>query len=144
MSVRFRNVDASTADEVGTWPYEALVACIERGLVADWQPIFAELRKHPWGELARRVDFYTAHGDDPAATRLFGLAVVRARQDAEAAERNEVAGRIRAAVTASGLSARAFAAEIGTSSSRLSTYASGRVTPSAAMLVRIERFAGTG
>ena len=144
MSVRFRNVDASIADEVGTWPYEALVACIERGLVADWQPIFAELRKHPWGEVARRVDFYTTHGDDPAATRLFGLAVVRARQDAEAAERNEVAGRIRAAVTASGLSARAFAAEIGTSSSRLSTYASGRVTPSAAMLVRIERFAGTG
>ena len=144
MSVQFRNVDATPADAVRTWPYEALVACIERGLVADWQPIFAELRRRPWGELARRVDFYAAHGDDQAATRLFGLAVARARADAETAERDEVAHRVRAAIAASGLSAGAFAAEVGTSASRLSTYAAGRVTPSAAMLLRIERFAGTG
>lgn len=144
MSVQFRNVDATPSDDVRTWPYEALVTCIERGLVADWQPIFAELRKRPWGELARRVDFYADHGDDPAATRLFGLAVARARDEAEASERAEVAARVRAAISASGLRASAFAAEVGTSASRLSTYAAGRVTPSAAMLLRIERRAGTG
>jgi len=39
-------------------------------------------------------------------------------------------------------SAAAFATQVGTSASRLSTYATGRVTPSAAMLVRIEAFGG--
>lgn len=52
-----------------------------------------------------------------------------------------MAQRVRDAVTASGMSAAAFAAEVGTSASRLSTYATGRVTPSAAMLLRIERIA---
>lgn len=37
----------------------------------------------------------------------------------------------------SGLSRAEFASRIGTSSSRLSTYATGRVTPSAALLVRM-------
>lgn len=141
MSVRFRNVDAQVSDDVQTWPYEALVTCIERGLVSDWQPIFVELRRRPWGKVARRVEHYANHSDEPATARLFGMAVARARDDAEAAERTEVAQRVRDAVAASGLSAAAFAAEVGTSASRLSTYATGRVTPSAAMLLRIERTA---
>ena len=49
MPVEFRNVDASPEDDVRTWPYEALVTVIDRGLVADWQPIFAEVRRSPWG-----------------------------------------------------------------------------------------------
>ena len=36
--LRFRNVDADPADDVGTWPYEALVTAIDRGLVPDWRP----------------------------------------------------------------------------------------------------------
>lgn len=79
MSIEFRNVSANWDDDVRTWPYEALVACIERGLVPDWQPIFAEIRKEPWGEVARRVEHYAATGDDRAAQKLFGLAVLRAR-----------------------------------------------------------------
>ena len=48
--LRFRNVDADPADDVGTWPYEALVTAIDRDLVPDWRPVFAEirrLREHP-------------------------------------------------------------------------------------------------
>lgn len=138
MTVQFRNVDASPADEVTTWPYEALVIVIERGLVADWQPVFAEIRRRPWGPVARRVERVCATTDDHAAARLFSLAVARARSDAEAAERAVVAGRVRAAIAASGLTASAFAVAVGTSASRLSTYATGKVTPSASMLVRIE------
>ncbi len=141
MVVNFRNVDASFDDQVTTWPYEALVACIEYGLVPDWQPIFTELRRRPWGEVSRRVEQYAATGDDRAAARLFGLAVARARSDADAADRSAVAAKVRDAISVSGLTASAFAAEVGTSASRLSTYASGRVTPSAAMLMRIERTA---
>lgn len=46
---------------------------------------------------------------------------------------------MRAAVEHSGLTNAEFAALVGTSASRLSTYLSGKVTPSAALLVRIER-----
>ncbi len=46
---------------------------------------------------------------------------------------------MRAAVERSGLTNAQFAELIGTSASRLSTYLSGQVTPSAAMLVRIEQ-----
>lgn len=49
-----------------------------------------------------------------------------------------MAARVRAAVDRSGLTNAQFAALVGTSASRLSTYLSGQVTPSAAMLVRIE------
>jgi len=139
VTVRFRNVDASPTDDVTTWPYEALVVAIERGLVDDWQPVFAELRRNPWGAVARRVEHIAATTDDVAAGRLFTLALRRARADAEGADRAEVATRVRAAIAASGLTASAFADEVGTSASRMSTYATGRVVPSAAMLVRIER-----
>jgi DNA-binding transcriptional regulator YiaG len=139
MAVHFRNVDASPDDDITTWPYEALVTVIERGLVADWQPVFTEIRRNPWGPGARRVAQIAASTDDIAVGRLFSLALSRARAQAEADERAEVAQRVRSAIAASGLSAAAFAAQVGTSASRLSTYATGRVTPSAAMLIRIER-----
>ncbi|MGI8949078.1 MAG: helix-turn-helix domain-containing protein [Ornithinimicrobium sp.] len=44
-------------------------------------------------------------------------------------------------VAASGLTTAEFASRIGTSRTRLSTYRSGQVTPSAALLVRMERMA---
>ncbi len=142
MTVAFRNVDASPSDPVATWPYEGLVAAIERGLVADWQPVIRELRRSPWGPTARRVEAYLGYTEPSATTRLFALVLERARVDAESGERAEVAARVRAAIAASGLTAAAFAAAIGTSPSRLSTYAAGRVVPSATLLVRIERVGG--
>jgi transcriptional regulator with XRE-family HTH domain len=72
---------------------------------------------------------------------LFALAIERARADADHADRAEVAARIRGAVASSGLTNAEFARFVGTSASRLSTYLSGKVTPSSAMLVRIERVA---
>jgi transcriptional regulator with XRE-family HTH domain len=44
-------------------------------------------------------------------------------------------------VKRSGLSRAAFASRIGTSASRLSTYSSGKVIPSATLLLRIRRLA---
>jgi len=141
MPVEFRNVDASPEDDVRTWPYEALVAVIDRGLVGDWQPIFAELRRSPWGRVARRVEQYLSYREPDAVSTLFALAIERARADADQADRAEVAARVRDAVTRSGLTNAEFARLVGTSASRLSTYLSGKVTPSAAMLVRIQRAA---
>ena len=141
MPVAFRNVDASPQDDVHTWPYEALVTVIDRGLVADWQPIFAELRRSPWGRVARRVEQYLSYREPDGVSALFSLAIERARADADHADRTEVASRVRDAISRSGLTNHDFARLVGTSASRLSTYTSGRVTPSAAMLVRIERAA---
>lgn len=50
---------------------------------------------------------------------------------------------MRDALERSGLTRAAFAALVGTSASRLSTYLNAKVTPSAAMLVRIERTASS-
>lgn len=141
MALQFRNVDASPDDDVRTWPYEALVAAVDRGLVPDWQPVFAEIRRSPWGSVARRIERYLGYREPDGVGTLFQLAIDRARADAEAADRDEVATRVAAAVARSGLSKGRFAEMVGTSPSRLSTYLSGKVVPSAAMLVRIERMA---
>lgn len=60
-------------------------------------------------------------------------------QAASPSARAEVAQRIREAVATSGLSQHAFATLLGTSQPRLSSYLTGTVVPSAALLVRAER-----
>jgi DNA-binding transcriptional regulator YiaG len=138
-AVAFRNVVATPSDPVDSWPFEALVETLERGLVPDWQPVLADIRRHPWGRVARRVGRWAAMLEGDPAARLFTLAIERARQRRETDERDEVAHEIRDAIAGSGMTAAEFAASVGTSASRLSTYATGRVVPSATMLVRIRR-----
>jgi hypothetical protein len=142
MGVQFRNVDGSPADSIESWPYEGLVTVIDRGLVPDWRPIFDEIRRSPWGPVARRVEQYLDYREPDGVSTLFALAIDRARADADRTDRDEVAARVRAAVERSGMTSGRFAALVGTSASRLSTYMTGRVTPSAAMVLRIERAAG--
>jgi len=78
-------------------------------------------------------------------SRPYGVAnameqVVRnARDEAEADERRAVAAEISRLVDESGLTRAEFASRIGTSTSRLSTYVNGKVTPSASLLVRMRR-----
>lgn len=141
MSIVFRNVDATPTDDVRTWPYEALVTVIDRGFVEDWRPVFAEIRRSPWGKVARRVERYLSYREGDGVSALFSLAIEHARKAAEKADRDDVAARVRDAVAESGLTKAEFAQQIGTSASRLSTYLTGQVTPSAAMLVRIQRTA---
>jgi hypothetical protein len=122
-----------------TSPYEAIVTTLERGLVPDWQPLFVEIRRHPWGSVARSIERLLAYEPIPGVAPLFTRAIVTARDAMERSDREQVVQRVRAAVQESGLTAGRFAELVGTSASRLSTYMSGKVTPSAAMLVRIER-----
>jgi len=70
--------------------------------------------------------------------------LVRARRRREGQERQRVAGLVRDAVARSGLTRAEFAKSIGTSASRLSTYCPGKVTPSAALLLRILDLAPDG
>lgn len=139
MPVAFRNLDVSPSDAVRTWPYEALVTVVDRGLVADWRPVFEEIRRSPWGRVARRVERYLSYREADGVGVLFQLAIDRARADMDRADRDVVAAKVRSAVERSGFTSAEFAERVGTSASRLSTYMSGKVTPSAAMLIRIER-----
>ena len=84
MTVSFRNIDASPSDPVATWPFEGLVIVLERGLVADWQPLITEVKHHPWGVTARRVESYLGYAAPAPVTRLFSLVLERARAAADA------------------------------------------------------------
>jgi hypothetical protein len=141
MTLAFRNVDADPADPVDGWPYEALVASLERGTVHDWARVTREIRRSPWGEVARSVEDYLTYAEASGLTALLARAVTSARAESEAADRAAVASRVRELIATSGLNAGQFALRAGTSPSRLSTYATGRVVPSAALMLRLERVA---
>ena len=139
MTVAFRNVDADPGAPVEEWPYEALVTAIERGTLGDWVRITRAVDADPWGPVARQVEDYLSYAQPWGVGPLLSRAVARARRQAEEAERAEVAREIAQLAARSGLSLAELAGRLGTSRSRLSTYRSGRVTPSAAFLVRLRR-----
>ena len=74
-------------------------------------------------------------------SELLTTVIEGARQEAAEAEREQVAAEIRDLLTRSRLPQQDFALRIGTSRPRLSTYLSGKVTPSAALMIRMRRVA---
>jgi hypothetical protein len=141
MGVLFRNVDVPEGAPIDQWPYEALVTAIERGGIGDWARLTSRVRQDPWGPVARQVELYLSYAQPWGVGPLLRRALDSARAEAEAGDRAAVAEEVRALVARSGLSPAEFASRVGTSRSRLSTYRSGRVTPSAALLVRMRRVA---
>lgn len=138
--VVFRNVDVA-AGGPESWPYEAVVTAVERGTIGDWATLGRAIGAHPWGEVARQVEEYLGYADEPGVTQLLRRRIARARAEAERAEREDVAAMVKQYVDSSGLSRGEFARRVGTSRTRLSTYCSGKVTPSAALLLRMSRVA---
>ncbi len=139
MALALRNVETSPDDPIREWPQEALATALERGGLSDWRRIVIEIRLHPWGTVARTVEEVLTYCRPYGVDLLMESAIAEARAAAVEAESIEAMRRIRALHARSGLSAAEFARGIGTSPSRMSTYLSGKVTPSAALLVRMER-----
>lgn len=139
MTLAFRNVRADPADPVESWPFEGLATALERGSFRDWQRVAAAIRRDPWGEVAADVETYLSYEQPYGVAPLMTSVVSAARARAHEEEKAAIAIRVRELVTASGLTRRAFAAAVGTSASRLSTYCTGSVTPSAALLLRMQR-----
>jgi hypothetical protein len=50
------------------WPTEAAQTALERGDIADWHRITAEVRADPWGKTARQVEEVLSH------SRPYGIA----------------------------------------------------------------------
>jgi len=147
MSAVLRNVDVDPHAPLATWPYEALVTMVERGSVTEWSRLAAEVFAEPWGPVARQLEEYLSYARPYGVAPLLERAIARARAEQARGEREIVAAEVDALLRRSGLTTAALARRLGTSGSRLSTYRTGRVTPSAAFMVRlrehVERVAPT-
>jgi predicted XRE-type DNA-binding protein len=102
----------------------------------------AAIRSDPWGPVAQQVLEAVRLARPYGTTELFEAVIDGARKEAVDSERAEVAAEVRQLVAGSGLSAQDFASRLGTSRSRLSTYMSGKVVPSATLMIRMRRAAG--
>lgn len=137
----FRNVNVSPDAPVEQWPYEALVSTIERGTIGDWVLLVRAVDTQPWGIVAREIEDYLSYESPYGVGPLLERALARSRARAEVDERAHVAAEVAQLIEFSGLTLTQFATCIGTSHSRLSTYRSGSVMPSAALMVRMRRAA---
>lgn len=141
MTLHFRHLDVGPEAPVETWPTEGVLTALERGGLSDWRRLATAVRADPWGPVARRLEDALAASHAYGAAPLMARVLEHARRDAATAERTEVARRVRTHLDASGLGRAAFAEAIGTSTTRLSTYLTGKVAPSSTLLVRMERVA---
>jgi DNA-binding transcriptional regulator YiaG len=142
-ALKFRNVHASPDDPVESWPFEGILAAVERGALPDWRRLAAAIRADPWGLVAQQVLEAVRLSRPYGTAELLEAVVDQARKLAADAERRDVAAEVRELVGRSGLATQEFADRIGTSRSRLSTYMSGKVVPSAALMLRMRRVAQT-
>jgi len=140
-SLAFRNVDASPSDPVSAWPIEAIQTALERGGLAGWRRLATEIRSQPWGPVTRRIEGVLEYSRPYGVAKTMELVIAIARSEAERGERQAVADDVNQLIETSDLSRAEFASRIGTSPSRLSTYATGKVTPSAALMVRMHSVA---
>jgi hypothetical protein len=56
VSIRLRNIDWDMTEPAESWPFEAVLAALERGGVSEWAPLIAAIRAEPWGTVAQRVE----------------------------------------------------------------------------------------
>ncbi|MGH3634540.1 MAG: helix-turn-helix domain-containing protein [Mycobacterium sp.] len=137
-TLRFRNIMATPDDPIEQWGVEGVLAAIDRGSLPHWRRIAAAVRVDPWGSVAADLEQALKLADDTGVVATLRRALAHMRQDAEATARAEVRRRLQDMVDRSGLTAAQFAQRLGTSASRMSTYLTGKVVPSAAVLVRSE------
>lgn len=104
-----------------------------------WALALGAAMQEPWGPVTgNALDLATSDLDDRARRAVEEFRHLCQRRAIQK-ERMAVASEMRRVVKESGLSQRAFARKIGTSPSRLSTYLSGRVVPSATLMLRAQR-----
>lgn len=144
MALAFRSLTTEVSDPVAGWPTEAVQAALERGDLSDWHRLVAVIDRDPWGRTARQVEEVLSHSRPYGVAEAMETVIDRARERGRRREREAAAAEVRRLVDRSGLPRAEFAARIGTSPSRLSTYITGRVVPSATLLVRMRRLADAG
>ncbi len=107
--------------------------------VGHWRTLLAPLVEHPWSRYVDRLEADASVVEDPWIARLVAGCIEALRERTVDRERRAVAKAVREAVVRAGVTQKEFAALVGTSQSRFSTYINGQVVPSAAMLLRIRQ-----
>jgi hypothetical protein len=92
-----------------TWPFEGILAAVERGTLPDWRRLATAIRADPWGPVAHQVLEAVSLSRPYGTTELLEGVVARARKLAAESEREDVASEVRTLVAGSGLSRRDFA-----------------------------------
>lgn len=142
-TLKFRNISIEPDEPVAHWGVEGMLAAIDRGSLPHWRRIATAIRDQPWGPVAQELEQALVLAEDIGVATTLRRVLAAARREAEDSARAEVRRRLRALIESSGLTAGEFAHRLGTSPSRLSTYVSGKVVPSATLLIRGETVAST-
>ena len=136
-----RHVEFDRHAPVESWPAEAIEALLDRGGVDDWHMLATEIRRSPWGRVARIVEQIIGWNDHGSVDVLMGSIVEGARADVTEDGRGRYAAHVRALRERTGLSLRQFASLAGTSAARLSAYERGLTAPTTDVLARLEHAA---
>lgn len=90
-ALKFRNLTASPDDPVETWPFEGIVAAVERGTLPDWRRLAKVIQSDPWGPVAQQVLEAIQLAHPHGTAELLEGAISRARQAAIGSERRDSA-----------------------------------------------------
>ena len=92
----FRNIRATLDDPVAQWGFEGLLAAIERGGMKQWNRIADEVRRDPYGSVARLLEREVVDAISHQGEReLFRRILVRARRDFAMDAKKEVVTRLK-------------------------------------------------
>ncbi|KAA1419244.1 helix-turn-helix domain-containing protein [Nocardioides humilatus] len=116
-----------------------LLGLVDGGSVLEWRHHLAVIAASPWSPYARHLGDLAGQIARPQAAEVIDRFTELCREQNKEAEREQVANEVRRLVAESGATQRQFAQWVGTSASRLSTYVSGSVTPSASLMLRMTR-----
>ena len=116
-----------------------LVGLVDSGSVLEWRHHLAMIAASPWSPYPRHLVALAGRADRPEVAGIIDRFTAACREDNKEREREQVAEEVRKHISQSGVTQRQFAHWVGTSPSRLSTYVSGTVTPSASMMLRMAR-----
>ena len=116
-----------------------LLGVVDGGTVLEWRHHFAVIAVNPWSPYSRHLVDLAQQAARPQVVAVIDRFTEVCREHNKEREREQVAREVRRIVYASGTTQRDFAHWIGTSPSRLSTYISGTVTPSATLMLRMAR-----
>ncbi len=130
-------VDPDARGPLITTP-EEIAECDGSG-INGWRGQVAHVAANPWNPYVADVTALAVAADRPVFAAVLSKARKIYVERFERRERELVGKEIRRLVAVSGLTQRDFARRMGTSASRVSTYVNGLVTPSASMMIRIQR-----
>lgn len=131
--VAFRNINVVESDPVEQWGFEGLLAAIDRGGLAQWRRIIRALEADPYGELAEEVEQAIAIAEDSGAAFIVAKGLERARLS----DKERFGRKFRALLAEAELTQSQASEFLGTSRTRVNSYCSGAVTPSAVVVDKV-------